>query len=135
MQKPEVFVIAPYDRELWPVLEAVNWAAREAGYTVERFDQMPPGALFTSFILERIRRADLIVADVSQHNPNVMYELGFAHALRKPTILLASTKSDDSKLPADLAGFRYLLYDPANLRVLTELVGSEIKEVALRRSA
>jgi nucleoside 2-deoxyribosyltransferase len=64
-----------------------------------------------------------------------MYELGFAHALRKPTILLASTKSDDSKLPADLTGFRYLLYDPANLRMLTELVGSEIKEVALRRSA
>jgi len=135
VQPPEVFVIAPFDRELQPVLEVVHRAAREAGFTVARLDQLPPGALFTSSILDRIRQADLIVADVSGQNPNVMYELGFAHALRKPTILLASTKSDDSKLPADLAGFRYLPYDPANLRVLTERVRSEIKEVALPRSA
>lgn len=135
MPTQEVFVIAPSDRELQPVVEAVYRAALDSGFASARLDQMPPGALFTSFILERIRHADLIVADVSRQNPNVMYELGFAHALRKPTILLASTKSDDSKLPADLAGLRYLPYDPANLSVLTQRVRSEIKEVALRRSA
>ena len=47
-----------------------------------------------------------------------MYELGFAHALRKPTILLIDFKSSDSQLPADLAGFEYFSYDRSDLRRL-----------------
>ena len=135
MQAPEVFLIAPFDRELQPILEAVHRAAGEAGFTTARFDQYPPGAMFTSLILDRIRQADLIIADVSRQNSNVMYELGFAHALRKPTILLLNTKSSDSKLPADLAGFEYFPYDPADLRRLTLRLGLEMKAVTMQRSA
>jgi len=135
MQTPEVFVIAPFDRELEPVLEAVRRAALEAGLTVRRFDEITPGALLTSSILDRIRHADLIIADVSRQSSNVMYELGFAHALRKPTILLLNIKSENSRLPADLAGLRYFLYDPTNLHQLTDRVTSEIKAVTMSRSA
>ncbi|MFN0168357.1 MAG: nucleoside 2-deoxyribosyltransferase [Bryobacteraceae bacterium] len=135
MQTPEVFVIAPTTRELQPVLEAVQRAAVEAGFTIARFDQHPPGAMVTSRILDRIRQADLIIADVSRQNSNVMYELGFAHALRKPTILLLNIKSGDSKLPADLAGFAYFPYDPADLGRLALRLGLEMKAVTMQRSA
>jgi hypothetical protein len=135
MQAPEVFVIAPFNRESEPVLQVVRRAAQELGYRVARLDDMAPGALFTSFVLDRIRQADVIVADLTRQSSNVMYELGFAHALRKPTILLLNAKSDGSELPADLAGFRYFLYDPANLGQLEDRMKSEIQKTALRRSA
>ena len=71
--------------------------------------------MITSLILDRIRQADLIVAEVSRQDSDVMYELGFAHAFRKPTILLIDFNSGESKLPADLAGFEYFSYDRADL--------------------
>ena len=73
----------------------------------------------TLSILDGIREADLIIADVSHQNPNVLYEMGFAHALRKPTILLFDIKSGSS-LPSDLAGLQYITYDPANFRGLAD---------------
>jgi nucleoside 2-deoxyribosyltransferase len=136
MQAPEVFVIAPFDRELQPLLEAVERAAADAGFKTARLDQYPPGpAQLTSLILDRIRQADLIIAEVSRQNPNVMYELGFAHALRKPAILLLNINSGDSRLPADLAGFEYFPYDPADLRRLPLRLGLEMKAVTMQRSA
>lgn len=40
-------------------------------------------------IINAIGKSDVIVADLAGHNPNVLYELGYAHAAEKPTILLA----------------------------------------------
>src|ERR1035441_4341553 len=109
MQSPHVFVIAPFDPEGRRVQDIVGRAIQETGLrVVQHSDTIRPGAELTSTILEAIRDADLIIADVSRQNPNVLYEVGFAHALRKPTILLISTKSG-SGLPSDLAGlFRWL---------------------------
>jgi nucleoside 2-deoxyribosyltransferase len=58
-------------------------------------------------ILQAIRKADYIIADLSQPNPNVYYEMGFAHALRKPVILI--TRNLES-LPFDLRHQRVIIY-------------------------
>ena len=42
-------------------------------------------------------------------NPNVFYELGYAHALQKPTILLADIDKRD-RLPFDISGYRTIFY-------------------------
>jgi nucleoside 2-deoxyribosyltransferase len=70
---------------------------------------------------DAIREADLIVADVSRKNPNVLYELGYAHALRKPTLLLLST-DETGEMPFDLAGYQMVIYDPQNLRSLQQQI-------------
>jgi nucleoside 2-deoxyribosyltransferase len=44
-------------------------------------------------IQERIIAADVVVADVSESRQDVMYELGFAHAREKPTILVSDAES------------------------------------------
>ena len=135
MQSPHVFVIAPFDPEGRRVQDIVGRAIQETGLrVVQHSDTIRPGAELTSTILEAIRGADLIIADVSRQNPNVLYEVGFAHALRKPTILLISTKSG-SGLPSDLAGLQYIMYDPANLDRLADLVKAETKALTMRRSA
>ena len=59
----------------------------------------------------------LLVVDITRQNPNVLYELGFAHALRKPSILI-STSEVNSSPPSDLAGFQYIVYEPNHLRGL-----------------
>ena len=42
-------------------------------------------------------------------NANVFYELGYAHALNKPTILLANRLTEE--LPFDISGYRVIFYD------------------------
>jgi nucleoside 2-deoxyribosyltransferase len=135
MQSPNVFVIAPFDPEGHRVQDIVRRAIQETGLRVVQYsDTIRPGAELTSTILDAIRDADLIIADVSRQNPNVLYEVGFAHALRKPTILLVNIKSG-SGLPTDLTGLQYITYDPANLDRLADLVKAETKALAMRRSA
>jgi nucleoside 2-deoxyribosyltransferase len=65
-----------------------------------------------------IRRAKLVIAEVTPANPNVYYELGYAHALGKPTLLLARR---DTKLPFDLSVHQCLFYDatPEGMQQLT----------------
>jgi hypothetical protein len=51
--------------------------------------------------------ARLIVADCTDRNPNVFYEIGLAHTIGKPTILLTQ-KSED--VPFDLRHWRHIAY-------------------------
>ncbi len=64
-----------------------------------------------------INRASFIVADLSNRNPNVFYELGLAHVIGKPVILVAETRED---IPFDLQGVRTIVYgdSPSTWRML-----------------
>jgi hypothetical protein len=58
-----------------------------------------------------IRKARLVVAELSGRNPNVMYEIGLAHAIGKPIVFLTRNEND---VPFDLRALRYVYYDPNN---------------------
>lgn len=60
----------------------------------------------------------MVVADVTDKNPNVFYEMGLAHALGKTTIIIK--QKDAPPVPFDLRNYRYFEYDT---RKLTELKG------------
>lgn len=55
-----------------------------------------------------INSAKVLVAELTSRNPNVFYELGLAHALKKPVVLV-SAKEDD--VPFDLQHIRVIYYD------------------------
>jgi hypothetical protein len=59
--------------------------------------------------------ADLVIADVSLHNPNVFYELGIRHGLQQRHTFLLREKSTADLYPFDLQTDRYFVYDHANL--------------------
>ena len=80
---------------------------REAGFIVDRADDIESQQNILRDILEKIVRSDLIVADLTTANPNVFYELGIAHALQKPVILLTQSIAD---VPFDLKTYRLLEY-------------------------
>lgn len=60
-------------------------------------------------IIQPIYEADVIIADLTGLNANVMYELGLAHSFNKKTIVI--TKDELSKLPFDLKQYRAKDYD------------------------
>ncbi|MEO0500830.1 MAG: hypothetical protein AAF205_09785, partial [Pseudomonadota bacterium] len=62
-----------------PVLE-------NRGYHVERADKISEPGIITNQIVNKIVECDILVADLSELNPNVFYELAIRHGLKKPFI-------------------------------------------------
>ena len=58
-----------------------------------------------------INRAKILVAELTGRNPNVLYELGLAHALRKPVVLISSNEGD---VPFDVRHVRVIYYQMAD---------------------
>lgn len=56
-------------------------------YTVTRADDITNPGQITPQVITFINSADLVIADLTGHNPNVFYELAIADALEKPVIL------------------------------------------------
>jgi len=74
--------------------------AEQAGYRAERvIDNDRPGDITTKIVGDIIE-ADIIVADITGHNPNVFYELAIAHAWNRPCILLSC--DDPVRIPFDI---------------------------------
>ena len=120
--RPFAFVLMPFATGFDDVFKlAIQAACADAGAYAERVDQQ----IFTGNILERvfnqIAKADLIVADMSERNANVFYEVGYAHALGKTTILLTRRAED---IPFDLQQYPHIVYGDSLSRLKTELVRS-----------
>lgn len=73
--------------------------ADDMGYTVTRADDIEKTGSITSQIIERVRDADLVVADLAGFNANVIYELALRHVETRPVIML---KTPGQKLPFDI---------------------------------
>jgi len=74
----------------------------------ERGDDVFGSHVIMDDITKSIRRARLIIADLTGRNPNVFYEVGIAHALNKQVLLMTQSIED---VPFDLRHRRALVYD------------------------
>lgn len=54
-----------------------------------------------------IESCDVVIAETSDNKPNVLYEVGLAHGLKKPTVLLCR---DSKSIPFDLAVQNHIIY-------------------------
>jgi hypothetical protein len=82
-------------------------AAEELNYDVARSDQVSDPGMITKQILERLLSSDLVVADLTGHNPNVFYELAVRHATGKPIVQIISADND---IPFDVYDIRTVQY-------------------------
>ena len=96
----------PYDSLYTEVIQPV---ADKLGFAALRADDVFRPGVILQDIIRGIVESDVIVADIGPSNPNVFYELGYAHALQKPTILLANRQIE--KLPFDISGYRVIFDD------------------------
>lgn len=105
----DIFVIMPFKDEFNVIYEHyIKRVALEMGLRIKRGDDPFVGS---SPIIDEIwaimNAARLIIADCTGNNPNVFYELGIAHTLGKPTIIL----TQDGNVPFDVKHQRYIRYE------------------------
>lgn len=104
------FVMMPFGEPLGKYYSSVyEPAVKKAGLNPVRADDDIFG---TGKIIDQvwkgITEAKVLIAELTSRNPNVFYELGLAHALQKPVVLVSSNEED---VPFDLKHIRVIYYD------------------------
>lgn len=127
-RKPEgtCFVLMPFKEPFDTYYSAII----EPAILAAKLDPLRGDSLFRpspimADVWQMIQHAKVLVAELTEKNANVFYELGLAHALGKPVILISETIDD---VPFDLQPLRVILYnksDPAwGVRLKTNLISS-----------
>jgi hypothetical protein len=94
----------PFDSSFDAIFELlIKPPLEEAGFVVTRADLSNNQTQILRDVVTMLARADLVVADVTDLNGNVMYELGLAHAMGKRTVMLTQSIA---QLPFDLHSYR-----------------------------
>jgi hypothetical protein len=118
VRRPLCFVIGPIGKDgsverkhsnllLHAVIKQVL-ASTEFGYHVKRADEDADPGMIGDRVVTDIINADLVVADLTDLNPNAFYELGIRHSTEKPTIHVAKA---DTALPFDNIAHRTIFVD------------------------
>lgn len=129
-EKDTCFTIMPFGGWFDDYYETIcRPAIEEAGLASCRADDLYRPSTIVNDIWAYTQKSKLVLADLSGKNPNVFYELGLAHALAKPAILITESIED---VPFDLRALRVLEYDknlPRWGEVLQEKITISIREV------
>jgi nucleoside 2-deoxyribosyltransferase len=113
----QVFISYPHTQKSSQLMEILASDLREQGVKVSSVEDISAGASWVEYIKTAIEQANFIIADLSDSNPNVMYEVGYAHAMRKPVLPIVQASTQD--IPFNLSGYQYVVYDandPGSLR-------------------
>lgn len=125
--KPFCFVLMPFDASFNDIYEfGIKGACTDAGIYCERVDEQVFFGSMLERIYSQISRADLLVADMTGKNPNVFYEVGYAHALGKNVVLLTSVAQD---IPFDLKHFPHIVYG-TEIKTLRSSLTRHLKHLA-----
>ena len=121
--KISVFLAMPFHRSGSPFSQAIESISGELGLEIDEIKNYAGTAQTIREALQAaLERADVIVADVTNANPNVLWEIGYAEALKKPVVLAAE---DSEQVPFDLRLHRLVLYSAS----------SSIQNIAVRLNA
>lgn len=103
-----IAVMMPFKELFSPVYNMIKKTCKEKDIDCKRADDLWINETIIQDIFELIFACKVLVADFSEKNPNVFYEVGIAHALGKTVIPIAQSMDD---VPADLRHHRVLLYN------------------------
>lgn len=127
-----MFVIAPIgepdsairDRSDKVLKYIIKPVADKCGYKALRADELPQPGVITTQIINHLLSDAIVIADLSDHNPNVYYELAIRHVIKKPYIHLIQA---GQKIPFDILAIRTIYYDHTDLEIV-ERTKKELEE-------
>lgn len=111
-RRPRVFVIMPFKEPFDSLYKDVirPVAEDELGFEIVRVDEIQAPGIILDDIQRQIAASHAVIAEISTQNPNVFYELGYAHALQKPAIILVR-RENSNDVPFDVKSYRAIYYD------------------------
>jgi len=123
----EVFILMPFTNDIRPVYEDhIKGVLTRLGLTVARADDFFTADSIVSDIWNAINACRIIIADCTARNPNVFYEIGIAHTLGKPVILIAQSTDD---IPFDVKHLGAIVYEftPRGMQKLEAALDSTLE--------
>jgi len=141
-EKKICFVISPIGEEGSEIRERsdqilkhiIATSVEQLGYTIIRADKISEPGIITTQIIEHIVDAELVIADLTDKNPNVFYELAIRHAIRKPLVQMIKK---GEIIPFDVAATRIIQFDLQSLDSVAaarEEIISQVKSLEAGKS-
>lgn len=130
LNSKSLFIAMPFDKSFDDIYhKGIKKSIESLKHRAERLDH----EFFTGDIVDRIKKrialASLVVADITGNNPNVFYEVGFAHGIRKPVVLISQKKI----LPFDLRTHYCISYKRTQIELLKIKLGEHLKALLKNR--
>ena len=93
--------------------------------SVKSDDIFRPEAVIET-IQKMICASDVIIADITERNPNVYYEVGYSHGVKKKVIFITQ---DIKNIPFDIAHLRCVIYEytPRGVKLLEQNLIKAVK--------
>jgi len=134
------FVIQPFDNGRYDKLytDVYAPAIQAANYRPYRVDQDPTVSIPIDSIETGIKTAVVCLADITEDNPNVWYELGFAFASNRPVVMICAENRQGRKFPFDIQHRSIIIYKPDSLsdfEKLKESITTRMKAIVRRDEA
>ncbi len=108
-KKPTIFAAMPFSSNYDVVYYyPMQRAADAVGAEITRVDKADFIGDIVAEIKKSIKQSIAVIADLSESKPNVLYEVGYAHALNRPTVHICSTPLKD--LPFDIQTWNTIEY-------------------------
>lgn len=133
-QEKQCFVISPIGeaesdtrkRSNQVLRHIIRPAVEECGYKAIRADEIDKPGIITSQVIQHVVSDHLVIADLSETNPNVFYELAIRHAIRKPLVQIIQK---GERIPFDVAGTRTVHFDHKDLDSVDEAKKGIIEQI------
>lgn len=126
-EKVDVLVLMPFKAKLEGVYaNHIKKLGEEMGLIIRRADEIFLPGPFMEKVWDGICSARLIIADCTEKNPNVFYEIGMAHTVGRKVVLIARSEKD---IPSDIKHFNYIsyIYDPEGVETLIDKLRTFLK--------
>lgn len=134
-QKEQCFIITPIGDDTDPirrhiegVIDAAITPALGEEYDIVVAHKIGEPGSITKQVIDKVYHSKLVIANLTNRNPNVMYELALRHATGKPVIMIAER---GTPLPSDIIMQRTIFYynDAKGVMELREALKKAAQEI------
>ncbi len=112
------------DPQLTDIHDAISETCKSLNLKAERVDQIEYTERITDKIIECIKKAEIVIADLTHNRPNCYYEAGYAHGIGKKVIF---TAKENTELQFDLKDYPVIFYP--NMSTLKKLLLKRLKAI------
>lgn len=127
IEKNRCFMLMPFSSKYDLIYGEIKRHLLNADLVCNRADEIFGSVPIMSNVLKEILRAHFVIADLTEQNANVFYELGIAHSFKDAhNIILISQNLDD--VPFDIRHLSTIIYREENIKHLTSSIYKTIKD-------